>query len=48
MQFLKLVREKMAVLHMKDELLHRGEDWVLQMNEELEKRKVPDKGAGRG
>jgi Fe-S cluster assembly ATP-binding protein len=24
MQFLKLVREKMAVLHMKDELLHRA------------------------
>jgi hypothetical protein len=24
MQFLKLVREKLAVLHLKDELLHRG------------------------
>jgi Fe-S cluster assembly ATP-binding protein len=24
MQFLKLVRQKLAVLHLKDELLHRG------------------------
>ena len=45
MQFLKLVREKLAVLHLKDELLHRARQRGLQRRREEAQRDLPAGGA---
>ena len=46
MQFLKLVREKLAVLHLKDELLHRARQRRLLRRREEAQRDLPA-GAAR-
>ena len=46
MQFLKRVREKLAVLHLKDELLHRARQRRLLRRREEAQRDLPAGGAG--
>jgi hypothetical protein len=46
MQFLKRVREKLAVLHLKDELLHRARERRLFRRREEAQRDFPDGRAG--